>query len=208
MKRWIIGFSVLASVLTCYGQSQDMQQLMLNIEKLAQMKAMLKTMYEGYASLKQGYEQVSAVAKGNFDLHKTFLDGMLDISPTVRQYHKVSVIMQRQTGIAQEYKVAVYQIQSAGMLNAAEMTTLKQSLAVFVNESVRLLEDLLLIITPGKMRMNDEERLRSIDNIDVAMSGLSEKLRAQIADSRKFSDSRARQRKDVNMVKKLYGIKQ
>jgi hypothetical protein len=51
------------------AQSQEMQQLILNIEKLAQFKQILADMKKGYQILNGGYKAVKDLSKGNFNLH-------------------------------------------------------------------------------------------------------------------------------------------
>ena len=48
-----IGFSLNAN-----AQTQELQQLALNIEKLAQLKSILDNMYKGYAVLTKGYNTI------------------------------------------------------------------------------------------------------------------------------------------------------
>lgn len=52
-----------------YSQSQEAQQLMLNVEKLSQLKNILSDMKRGYEVVSKGYNAVSGIAKGNFSLH-------------------------------------------------------------------------------------------------------------------------------------------
>ena len=75
MKTLFILFMLMC--LNSPGQSVEMKQLMLNIEKLAAMKAQYQTMVNGYRTLENGYRQVSDLAKGNFFLHQDYLDGLL-----------------------------------------------------------------------------------------------------------------------------------
>lgn len=50
----------------------DIQQLIMDYEKLAQEKQILTDMYNGYQVVYQGYEQVKEIASGNFHLHQGF----------------------------------------------------------------------------------------------------------------------------------------
>jgi len=65
------------------AQSTDMVQLILDIEKLTQLKGILTDMKTGYNIIDGGYNQVKSIAKGNFNLHQTFLNGLLAVNPAV-----------------------------------------------------------------------------------------------------------------------------
>ncbi|WP_236937576.1 hypothetical protein [Flavobacterium coralii] len=88
-------FASLMFLITVQGnaQVQELKQLALNIEKLAQFRAILKDMKEGYEILSKGYNTVKDLTQGNFDLHKTFLDALLQVSPAVRNYKRVGEII-------------------------------------------------------------------------------------------------------------------
>ena len=78
-------------IITCFGsiafsQSQEAQQLLLNWEKLTQFKKILKDMYAGYKIVYKGYTTIKDISEGNFDLHRDFLDGLLQVSPTEEFY--------------------------------------------------------------------------------------------------------------------------
>jgi hypothetical protein len=75
------------------AQYQEMQQLLLNIEKLAQFKQILSDMKKGYEILSGGYKAVKDMTKGNFSLHKTFLDALMQVSPAVKKYKRVGDVI-------------------------------------------------------------------------------------------------------------------
>ena len=58
------------------AQSAEIQQLLLNVEKLTQFKQILSDMKKGYQILEGGYNTIKDISEGNFSLHKAFLDGL------------------------------------------------------------------------------------------------------------------------------------
>src|ERR1700749_1084776 len=75
------------------AQVQEMQQLILDIEKLTQMKGILSDMKTGYQIYQQGYGTISGLSKGNFDLHNVFITGLLSVSPAVKNYGRIAEIL-------------------------------------------------------------------------------------------------------------------
>ncbi|HUQ67577.1 MAG TPA: hypothetical protein VM101_15550, partial [Flavitalea sp.] len=52
-----------------FSQSDEAQQLLLNVEKLTQLKKILNDMYKGYKIVSKGYNTIKDISEGNFDLH-------------------------------------------------------------------------------------------------------------------------------------------
>ena len=63
------------------AQKDEIAQLLLNVEKLAQFKQILSDMKKGYVILSGGYNTVKDLSQGNFSLHKTFLDALMEDKP-------------------------------------------------------------------------------------------------------------------------------
>jgi len=103
------------------AQDQDMMQLIMDIEKLTQFKAILSDMQQGYSILTQGYRQVKDLSQGNFSLHSVFLDGLLQVNPEVAKYGRVADIIVDEVSILSEYKKAYRQFQSSGSFNVNEL---------------------------------------------------------------------------------------
>ena len=61
------------------AQKDEIAQLLLNVEKLAQFKQILSDMKKGYKILNGGYNTIKDLSEGNFSLHKTFLDALMDL---------------------------------------------------------------------------------------------------------------------------------
>lgn len=100
---------------------QDMQQLLLDIEKLTQFKAILSDMQQGYSILTQGYGQVKDLSQGNFNLHSVFLNALLQVNPEIAKYARVADIIADEASILSEYKKAYKQFQNGGHFNADEL---------------------------------------------------------------------------------------
>jgi len=147
------------------AQADEIQQLILNVEKLAQFKSILSDMKTGYSILTNGYNTVRDISKGNFSLHETFLDGLMAVSPAVKNYRRVVDIISCQTRILSEYKSAYKSYQHSGNFNTGELDYISSVYSQLNKQCLQNLEDLLMVITSGELRMNDEERIRAIDRI-------------------------------------------
>jgi hypothetical protein len=182
------------------AQAAELEQLSLNIEILADMK-------KGYTILYGGYQTISNVSKGNFDLHKIFLDGLLKVSPAVRNYKRVGDIIRYQLQIVSEYKTAFQGFKTGGWFNASEMNYITQVYGNLFDGSVKNLDDLFTVLKADKLRMNDEERLAAIDKIYSDVSDKFSFLRSFNNSTAVLALQRAREAAETKKMQQVYHVK-
>lgn len=206
MRKSVVLLIVLLNSLTGSAQSQEVQQLLLNVEKLSQFKAILQNMYDGYKMLHQGYTTIKDIAEGSFSLHKTFLDALLQVSPAVRNYPKVGDIVALQTNLVKDYKAAFHQFSNDAHFTPVEIAYLGRVYQNLLQKSLESLEDLALVITPQRLRMNDEERLALIDTIYEQVAAQSSFLRELTSSTWLLSIQRGSEKAEIQLSRKLRGF--
>jgi len=206
-KLWVL---LLVSLLGFHqaseAQSYELARLMLDIEKLSQLKSILSDLYKGYAILKTGYTSIKGIAEGNYNLHKAFLDGLLEVSPAIQSYEKISDIVDLQAKIFSTCKSSLSRYRKSPRLNPDELEYIAEVYGHLGDKTARCLEKLIQVLSPGKLRMNDAERLRAIEGIDLdtrdQWSFLSRfRNRTDILEM-----SRTAQDQDVQTLRDLRGI--
>ncbi len=152
------------------AQTDEAQQLLLNVEKLAQLKKILHNMYQGYQIVSKGYNTIKDISKGNFSIHQAFLNGLMQVSPTVRKYKKIADVISYQGQLVEQYKAAFKRFKSSNLFNASEIKYMGVVYDNLFHKSLQNLDELAMVITAGKLRMSDDERLTAIDRVfdDVA----------------------------------------
>ncbi|UUC44202.1 TerB family tellurite resistance protein [Flavobacterium cerinum] len=196
----------LTGLVKTQAQVAESAQLALNIEKLAQFKQILSDMKKGYQVLSGGYNTIKGISQGNFNIHKVFLDGLMQVSPTVRNYRKVGDIVNFQIMLVQEYNRAYNRFRADGNFTVREIGYLGKVYDNLFKESLRNLDELTTIITAGNLRMSDDERLKGIDAIFSDMEGKLNFLRQFNQNTSVLSLQRAKERKDAESIKKVYGL--
>ena len=209
MKKLLIIGIVLVGLLLpskVTAQAQEMQQLILNIEKLAQFRQILKDMKKGYEILNGGYNTVKNLSKGNFSLHETFLDALMQVSPTVRNYRRIGDIVNYQVLLVKEYKAAFERFRNSGNFNPDEITYLEGVYNNLFKQSLRNLDELASVVTANKLRMSDDERLAAIDKIYADMQDKLLFLRSFNNNTSVLAIQRAKERNDVNAMRNIYKV--
>ena len=208
MKKWrviLFCLPVYFLPINTKSQSQEAQQLLLNVEKLAQFKKILKDMYKAYKILYKGYTTIKDISQGNFNLHKAFLDGLLDVSPAVKRYKRIADIINYQARIIKDSKAAYRQSRRDKSFSIEEGRYLGKVYANLVNESKNNLEELLMVITAGKMRMSDEERLQAINKIYAKVEEQFSFLNDFNNSTKLLSLQRKSESIEINLSKRIYG---
>ena len=170
MKRWILILLFGVFAVSSNAQSAEAQQLLLNWEKLTQLKKILQNMYDGYKIIHTGYTTIKDISQGNFSLHKTFLDGLFQVSPAVRKYKRIADIISYQVRIVKDYKAAFNEFKENGQFTTEEIDYIGKVYKNLLNISLKSLDELAMVITAGQLRMSDDERLQAIDRIYAGMT--------------------------------------
>lgn len=190
------------------GQSAEIQQLILNIEKLSQFKKILSDMKKGYELLSGGYKTVKDMTEGNFSLHKTFLDALMQVSPAVKNYKKVGEIVEYQISIVKESRNGMNRFIKSGNFSGQEINYFEKVYGNLLNQSLRNLDELTMVITADKLRMSDDERLKAVDDIYEQMQDKLLFLRNFNTTSNVLALQRTKEKNDVYISKSFQEFKE
>jgi len=171
------------------------------------MKSILKQMQQGYRIVSTGYNSVKGVARGNFSLHEAFIDGLLLVSPTVRNYPRVKDIINDQAAVVKEYSAAYKSYKGSGQFNVTEISYMSSVYNSLVSSSLRNLDELNMVMSDNKLRMSDDERLKAIDRIYASGHDELAFLRSFNARLDHLAAERAANIQDNNSIRQIYGIK-
>lgn len=208
MKRLltiVLAVSCIMQLQLASAQTAEVQQLVLNIEKLAQLKQILSDMKKGYDIVSKGYNRVKDISEGNFNIHQVFLDGLLAVNPELRKYRRVADIIAFQVSILNEYKSAFNRFRSGGHFSAEELDYMAKVYSNLFDRSLQNIDELTMILTSGELRMSDDNRLKAIDR-------LYQEMQEKLSFLRKFNRKTAgleKQRENLlresESLRKMYG---
>lgn len=186
------------------AQSSDLIQLILDIEKLTQLKSILTDMKTGYDIINGGYNQVKQVAAGNFSIHSVFLNGLLNVNPGVAKYGRVADIVLDQAAIVSEYSRYYRYFKNGGSFNLDEIGYMGNVYNGLLQESLSNLDQLTSILAAGKLRMSDDERIKAIDRIYTATADQLQFLRHFNRQANVLAVERQREQHEITITQKLY----
>jgi len=205
--KWLVVTMMMFFAGRTQAQSAEAQQLLLDWQKLSQLKNILNDMYKGYQVISSGYETIKNISQGNFSLHQVFLDGLLLVSPAVANYKRIPDIINDQLAIVKEYKLSYSLYKQDKHFLPDELIYLGGVYNNLFNQSMQNLNELIMVITGNKMRMSDAERISSIDRIYGEMEDKLTFLRYFNNHTTMLAVQRAKEQNDVNTMQNIYGIK-
>jgi hypothetical protein len=203
MKRIKILLVLLLFTAGAKAQSGDMVQLVLDIEKLTQLKGILSDMKTGYTIIDGGYNEVKSIESGNFNLHATFLHGLLMVSPAVAKYGHVADIILEQGYIVTEYE-SYYKQFRQGHFSSDELAYIANVYTTLLQQSLQNISQLADILASGKLRMSDAERLHAIDGIYADTDDKLTFLRHFDQQAAVLDLQRQKALNDISTLQKLY----
>ncbi len=208
MKKLIIALTlvIIPMLKPVFGQATETQQLILNWEKLQELEKILDNMYVGYKILDKGYSTIKNISEGNYTLHQLFLDGLMAVNPTVRNYKRIPYIIDYQKLLLAEYKNAYNRFKDDPHFTPQEIEYLANVYNYLFQASLRNIDDLVMIITATKLRMSDDERMKAIDRIFYDMEGKLVFLRTFNNSTQLLAIQRARAANDMRAINHLYGL--
>lgn len=186
------------------AQSSDMIQLILDIEKLTQLKSILTDMKTGYDIVNGGYNQVKQIAGGNFSIHSVFLNGLLAVNPGIAKYGRVADIVLDQAAIVSEYSRYYRYFKNGGNFNPDEIGYMANVYNELLQESLSNLDQLTSILAAGKLRMSDDERIKAIDRIYTSTADQLQFLRHFNRQANLLAAERQKEQHEITVTQKLY----
>jgi DNA repair ATPase RecN len=205
MKKILFVIAIVLASQFSFSQTQEAQQLLLDVEKLTQFKKILQDMYDGYKILHQGYSAIRDISSGNFSLHKGFLDALMDVSPAVKNYKRIADIINYQLLIVKQYKAAFDQFKADKNFTPQEIDYIGKVYSNLFNESVKNLDELVMVITAGKLRMSDDERMQAIDKIYASIENQFSFLQDFNSSTSYLSLQRQSEQTEIEMSRRILG---
>ena len=139
-------------------------------------------------------------------LYADYYDELWRVKAAISYYQKVKDIIQQQLQIAGEYKQALALFRKDKHFTIDDIAYMERIYSGIVNESIKNLDQLYLVINSFATQMTDGKRLELIN-------GVANNIEQNLTDLRQFNNQnirlslgRSKDQQEINAVKILYGI--
>ena len=151
-------------------------------------------------------DEISDWTKKQKDLYKNYFDELMKVKSIITYYQRIKDITQKQVRLVDEYERAWSLFQKDDHFNSDELVYMQKVYSGILNESMKNIDQIFLILDSFTTQMSDAKRLEIIntaaDHIDANYDDLMLFNRQNVL----LSLQRAKTKNDVDAVKKFYGI--
>lgn len=148
---------------------QKKTQKLYLIQQIAALKVYLGYAKRGYNIAGKGINAIRDIKKGDFDIHRNFLEALKLVNPKFGKYAKVTSIINYHARIIQLCAQFMSKIRTTEQFSPTETDYCKRVFDNLLNECIKNMEHLLMITSSGNLEMKDDERLRRINSIHADM---------------------------------------
>jgi hypothetical protein len=150
--------------------------------------------------------EISDWSQKQQDLYKGYYDELWQVKSVIAYYERIKDMTEKQASLVSQYNHAWNLLKSDKHFSAEELKYMGSVYSGILQESVKNLDEILVVINSFKTQMSDAKRLelvdKAADRIDTNCSDLKEfNSQNQI-----LSIQRAKDQNEVLSLKKYYGI--
>lgn len=139
-------------------------------------------------------------------LYAGYYEELWQVKATIAHYQRVRDIIQQQAALVAEYKRVFRLFQQHGNFSPDELDFMGQVYTGILGESVKHLDQLLLIISPGATQMGDGRRLALLEQAAEQIAANYSDLQAFNAENIRLSLQRAKDLQHLQQLQRLYGL--
>lgn len=140
------------------------------------------------------------------ELYAKYFDELSKVKNAIGTYQTVKDIISKQVQIVKEYSTAFNLSKKDKNFTPQEIDYMQQVYTGILDESLKSIEQVQMVITAFTTQMTDAKRL-------VIVHSASDNIEQNLTDLRQFNQQsirvslqRSKERNDIDVVKKLYGI--
>lgn len=150
--------------------------------------------------------EISGWTEQQRQLYSSYYTELGNIKATISKYQRIKDITLKQAALVSEYKKAWGLFRQDSHFNPQELNYMQQVYTGILDASVKNLDEIMLVVSPAKTQMTDEQRLELInkasDHLDENYNDLHQFNNQGI----QLSLQRSKDLSDTQSIKKLYGI--
>ncbi|MFL5738913.1 MAG: conjugal transfer protein TraI [Flavisolibacter sp.] len=163
-----------------------------------------KTLENTMSKLK--LDEISGWVEKQKRLYQDYFDELWKVKDVVAYYHKVKEISEKQVALVKSYKKTFQAIEADKHFSAEEILYMGQVYTGIIEESLKNLELVSLVISSFTSHMSDAKRIELMDQAAEGISKNYDDLRIFNSQNLQLSLARAQDAQEIQDVRRLYGI--
>jgi hypothetical protein len=140
------------------------------------------------------------------DLYSEYYQELVQVKNVISTYERVKDIISKQERIVEEYKASYDLIKKDSHFNSQELNYIYGVYSGILDQSVKNLQQLTVVVTSFLSQMSDGDRMKLIDGVGSEVDRNYSDLNSFTQSNILISLQRARSQTDAEEIKSLYGI--
>ncbi|MDB5159558.1 MAG: hypothetical protein JWR50_4265 [Mucilaginibacter sp.] len=150
--------------------------------------------------------EIAGVGQQQTDLFSKYYNELFEVKTLITDYEQVKNITERQAALVREYQSAWSLTQQDDHFTVAELQRISAVYTGILDESVKNLDQLMVVINSFKTQMSDSQRMDLIGRIAKKIDTNYFDLKAFNNENILLSFSRSHSQQNMQSLKNLYGI--
>ncbi len=150
--------------------------------------------------------EISGWTEQQRSLYSNYYAELGKIKSVITKYQRIKDITLKQAALVKEYKRAWSLFRQDSHFNPKELDYMQQVYTGILDASVKNLDEIMLVVSPAKTQMTDEQRLELINTASNHLDENYNDLHQFNNQGIQLSLQRSKDLNDSRSIKKLYGI--
>jgi len=150
--------------------------------------------------------EISGWTEQQRSLYSDYYAELGKIKSIISKYQRIKDITLKQAALVKEYKRAWSLFRQDSHFNPKELDYMQQVYTGILDASVKNLDEIMLVVSPAKTQMTDEQRLELINTASNHLDENYNDLHQFNNQGIQLSLQRSKDLNDSRSIKKLYGI--
>jgi hypothetical protein len=150
--------------------------------------------------------EISGWTEQQRSLYSDYYAELGKIKSVITKYQRIKDITLKQAALVKEYKRAWSLFRQDSHFNPKELDYMQQVYTGILDASVKNLDEIMLVVSPAKTQMTDEQRLELINTASNHLDENYNDLHQFNNQGIQLSLQRSKDLNDSRSIKKLYGI--
>lgn len=187
--------------------AQKKTQIKYLFEQIAALQTYTGYLKEGYDIVNKGLNTINDIKNGDFDLHNEHFNSLKEVNPSLKDLSQVEEISAYQDMIIKQFQQCIKSYKESNMFTDDELNYINGVYNNLINECIKNIDALSLLITDGELEMKDDERLESTNQIYLDMQDKYSFTMSFTKQTSLLAERRAKEQGDINEIQSLYNIK-
>ena len=150
--------------------------------------------------------EISNWSEKQRSLYEDYYQELWKVKSTIAYYQRIKELTVKQVGMVSEYQRAWKLFQSDKHFKPDEIIQMQRVYAGILDASAKNLDQIMLVINPGKTQMSDQQRLEAINQAGDRLDENYDDLKQYNNQNMILSLHRSKDLNEVQTIKNYYGL--